>query len=241
MNSDQINVLVVEDQAIVAEDIATKLRRHGMHVSAICSSAEEAIDSALSNSPDIILMDIQLKGKMDGITAASVIRRSQDVPVVYLSDLRDTATVERAKKTFPESYLTKPFVEEDLVRAIEFACHNHNNRQVRGKTTVDDAVFLRTESQTFIKVLMRDILYLEADRAYCKVVCREKVYILSSSMNHIFEQIESDHFIRVHRSYIINIACITEFEGNVVKIGDKEITMNRESKEVLIARLKFVK
>lgn len=241
MNSDQIKVLIVEDQSIVAEDIASKLRKHGMQVLEICSSGEEAIDAVLTNHPDIILMDIQLSGKIDGVTTAALIRKSSDVPVVYLSDLRDSSTVERAKKTLPENYLTKPFVEADLVRAIEIACYNHNNRQMNRGLVVDDAVFLRMESQTFAKVFLKDILYLEADRAYCRVVCRDKVYTLSSSMNHIFEQIESDQFVRVHRSYIINVACITEFEGNTVRIGEKEIVMNREARELLTSKLKFVK
>jgi DNA-binding LytR/AlgR family response regulator len=240
MNSEPIKVLIVEDMLLVAEDIAGKLRKHSFQVTAICATAEEAIDSANANPPDLVLMDIHLAGKMDGITAASIIRRSHDLPVIYLSDHTDSATLERAKKTLPANYLTKPFQEPDLIRAIDFAFHNFRNRTASVKAP-PEFIFLRTDHQAFVKIPLKDILYLEADRAYCKIVCKDKTHVLSTSMNHIVDQINSPDFIKVHRSFVVNINAITGFDGNMVKVGGQDITMNKEAKDLLSARLKFIK
>jgi DNA-binding LytR/AlgR family response regulator len=241
MNTEKIRVLIVEDKLLVAEDIAARLRKHQLHVVGICSSGEEAIQIFEKNVPDLVLMDIELDGPMDGIATASAIRKNHDVPIIYLSDFTDLPTLERAKKTLPENYLSKPFLEQDLIRAIDLAFYNFNNRPQIRKGPSADFLFLRTDNQTYVRIPVKEIMYLEAERAYCKVVCRDKTFIMSTSMNHIHEQINSEDFLKIHRSFIINVNNITAFEGNSVRIGDASITMNKEGKESLIARLKFIK
>jgi two-component system, response regulator PdtaR len=112
-------ILVVEDESIVAMDIANTLRKLGHDVTATAASGEQAIASVKENKPDIIFMDIGLKGEMDGIEAASQIRAQFSIPVIYLSAFVDEKTLDRAKGTVPAGYLTKPFEENDLRIAIE--------------------------------------------------------------------------------------------------------------------------
>lgn len=240
MRQEIINVLVVEDKLLIAEDIAAKLRKHGLTVAGICTSGEEAVEKALALRPDLLLMDIALAGEMDGITAAAIIKKAFDVGIVYLSDLTDPQTLDRAKKTLPENYLAKPIQEAELIRAIDFAFYSFNNRSSKASTSFD-FVFLRTDNQAYIKIRLNDILYLEADRAYCKIVCKDKTYTMSTSMNHVNEQIRNPDFVKVHRSFIINVNNIAAIEGNSLRIGATEITMNKEGKDILIARLKFIK
>jgi DNA-binding LytR/AlgR family response regulator len=235
-----IKVLVVEDKALVAEDIASKLRKHSLEVTAICSSGEEAIELLRNSVPDLILMDIQLAGKMDGITTAEVIRKHHKMPILYLSDFTDEDTLRRAKKTLPENYLSKPFQEHDLIRAIDIAFYNSQNR-ISGNRISPEFVFLRTEGQVYVKIPLRDILYLEANRAYCSVVCSDKTHLLSTSMNHVYDQIEAGEFVKVNRSFIVNADRIDGFDGNTVKIREKEIVINKEGKEQLMRRFKFIK
>jgi chemotaxis response regulator CheB len=96
---EKIKVLIVEDKLLIAEDVAARLEKHSMEVVAICSSGEEAIEKAKNKNPDLILMDIELAGAMDGISAAQSILQHQFIPVIYLSDYTDNKTLERAKKT----------------------------------------------------------------------------------------------------------------------------------------------
>jgi len=118
-------ILVVEDQRIVAEDIRENLEHLGYAVSAIASSGKEAIQKAEEVLPDLIMMDIRLKGKMDGIETAEYINQRLDVPVVYLTAFADEDTLQRAKQTQPFGYLIKPFKERELHTTIEVALYKH--------------------------------------------------------------------------------------------------------------------
>ncbi|MEG4105118.1 ATP-binding protein [Microcoleus sp. S13_C5] len=120
-----IQILVVEDEVIVAQDIAGRLKKLGYAVTATVSSGEEAIQKAIENPPDLVLMDIVLKGDMDGVTAAEKIRTNRNVPTVFLTAYADDQTLQRAKLTDPFGYIIKPFQQNDLRVAIEIALHRH--------------------------------------------------------------------------------------------------------------------
>ncbi len=119
------DILIVEDESIVALDIRSRLSRLGYAVPAIASSGEQAVRRAAELSPDLVLMDIQLKGEMDGVQAAEAIRTQLDTPVVYLTAYADSKTLERAKLTEPFGYILKPFEERDLRTTIEIALYKH--------------------------------------------------------------------------------------------------------------------
>ncbi|MEG4083796.1 ATP-binding protein [Microcoleus sp. POL10_C6] len=120
-----IQILVVEDEVIVAQDIAGRLKKLGYAVTATVSSGEEAIQKAIENPPDLVLMDIVLKGDMDGVTAADKIRTNRNVPTIFLTAYADDQTLQRAKLTDPFGYIIKPFQQNDLRVAIEIALHRH--------------------------------------------------------------------------------------------------------------------
>lgn len=116
-------IMIVEDESIVTEDIKNILQNLGYSVSSSASSGEAALTKAEETRPDLILMDIVLKGKMNGIDAAGRIRSLFDIPVVYLTAYADEKTLERAKKTEPFGYLVKPFDVRDLHSTIEIALY----------------------------------------------------------------------------------------------------------------------
>ena len=121
----QIRILVVEDERVVAMDIKNRLNRLGYAVAAEAVSGEAAIKKAGEASPDLVLMDIMLEGKTDGIEAAEEIRSRLNIPVIYLTAHTDTNTLERAKLTEPFGYIIKPFEERALHTAIEMALYKH--------------------------------------------------------------------------------------------------------------------
>ncbi len=120
-----VRILVVEDESIVAMDIKHRLESLDYQVSEIASSGEEAVEKAGKTNPDIILMDIVLKGEMDGIDAAQIIKDRFDIPVVYLTAYSDDKTLKRAKITGPFGYIIKPFEDQELHSAIEVALYKH--------------------------------------------------------------------------------------------------------------------
>ena len=121
-----IRILVVEDESIVAMDIAATLRNLGYEVTATVPSGEQAVREVEENMPDLVLMDIVLKGEMDGIVAAERIRSLFNVPIVFLTAYADKKTLERAKITGPFGYIMKPFEETDLRVALEIALYKAN-------------------------------------------------------------------------------------------------------------------
>ncbi|HIE30473.1 TPA: hybrid sensor histidine kinase/response regulator, partial [Candidatus Poribacteria bacterium] len=122
---EQTQILVVEDESIVAKDIQKSLQLLNYDVCEVVSSGKEAIEKVRENNPDLVLMDIILKGKMDGIEAAKEIRYSFNIPVVYLTAHADEKTLERAKITEPFGYIIKPFEDRELRTAIEMALYKH--------------------------------------------------------------------------------------------------------------------
>lgn len=119
-------ILVVEDEVIVAMGIRQKLEDLGYEVTDIVLSGEDAVEKALETQPDLILMDIVLKGKMDGIEAASKIRNQMDIPIIYLTAYSDEETLERARVTEPYGYIIKPFKESEINANIEMALYKHD-------------------------------------------------------------------------------------------------------------------
>jgi len=118
-------ILVVEDEHVVAEDIKESLQILGYAVSAIAYSKDEAVEKAQETNPDLVLMDIVLKGETSGLEAAGIIRSRFDIPVVYLTAYADEKTLERAKITEAFGYIIKPFKDRELHTAIEMALYKH--------------------------------------------------------------------------------------------------------------------
>jgi PAS domain S-box-containing protein/putative nucleotidyltransferase with HDIG domain len=118
-------VLIVEDERIVADDIRMSLERLGYSACGIVSSGEQAVEKTKGIRPDLVLMDIVLEGKMNGIEAAEIIRSGFDIPIVYLTAYSDNKTLERAKMSEPFGYVLKPFEDRDLQTTIEMALYKH--------------------------------------------------------------------------------------------------------------------
>ena len=110
-------ILIVEDERIVAEEMRQTLQKMGFTVTGVVSKGQDAIKAVSENPPDLILMDIRLKGEMDGITAAGVIMEKFSIPVIYLTAYSDDETIQRAKMTKPLGYILKP-LDISLFRAI---------------------------------------------------------------------------------------------------------------------------
>ncbi|RMF05451.1 MAG: GAF domain-containing protein [Chloroflexi bacterium] len=118
-------ILIVEDELIVANNLKINLEQIDYHVPAIAASGVQAVEKTLEHWPDLILMDIKLRGSMDGIEAARQIREQVDVPIIFMTAYTDDATFQRAKQTEPAGYVLKPFEMRDMHSTIEMALYKH--------------------------------------------------------------------------------------------------------------------
>jgi CheY-like chemotaxis protein len=124
-----VRILVVEDDNITARAIALTLTDEGYDVVGRVASGEEAISRAFESHPDLVLMDIQLEGLIDGVLAAHQIQGTLDIPVVYLTAYADDETLKRVIYSRPYGYISKPFQQEELLDTIETALSRHQVRQ----------------------------------------------------------------------------------------------------------------
>ncbi len=145
-------ILVVEDEGIVAADIENSLLDLGYAVSAITNSGERAIEKARELLPDLVLMDVMLMGKLDGIDAGEHIRTHFDIPVVYLTAYSDRVTLQRAKLTEPFGYILKPFEARELAPAIEIALYRHQ-LEVAMRRVLDKEKELKDLKSCFVSTI----------------------------------------------------------------------------------------
>lgn len=169
------NILIVEDEAVVAEDVAAKLRRLGHKVAGMAVTAEEALEMCARLCPDLVLMDIQIKGESDGIEAGKAIHSRQERPVIYMTAHSEPATLARAKVTGPLGYILKPIDERDLATQIELALYKHESDQAvqRLNRELERRVEKRTEELTMLRARLAEAQ--EAERHRIAVGLHESV------------------------------------------------------------------
>jgi PAS domain S-box-containing protein len=181
-------ILIVEDEIIIAENIRARLNSLGYAVSAIVFSGEEAIQKAAETRPDLVLMDIKLEGDMDGVEAAEQIRARFDIPVVYLTAYADDDTLQRAKITEPFGYILKPFEVRELHTAIEVALYKHKmERKLRSRerfiTNILESV------PTSLVVIDRALRVVSVNRNFLEKTRREEQATLSRKVEEVFPQV----------------------------------------------------
>jgi len=222
-----IRIMVVEDESIVRKDIERSLEKLGYTVVGTADTGEKAIEKASETQPDIILMDIMLKGNMTGIEAADTIKNEMEVPVVFLTAYADESTLSKAKVVEPHGYIIKPFKEIDLHTTIEMAVHKHKQERL----VKDENEFLRklakfkdTADYLFVKhkgrllrVRKDDIVLVQALKDYVTIVTEKgnekEKFIVHATMKDIVTKLPDRNFLRAHRSYIINMDRIMEIDN----------------------------
>ena len=245
-----IKILVIEDEMIIGAKISMQLTTLGYEVTGILPRGEEAVIHVAENKPDIIILDIHLKGKLDGIETALQIQKQLDIPIIYLTANSDEATFNRAKASRPYAFISKPYKQLDLQRAIELTISRmaENETGSRSEEIADgnpgderpfilsDRIFVRHRGK-MVKIIVADILYIEADRNYSRIFTKNKEFLLCITLKTIEEKLSERIFLRTHRSYIINLAHIDEVAEDHVIIAQKAIPLSAGLKEQLLERI----
>lgn len=245
---DQPKILIVEDEMIIAANISLELNNLGYEVIGIITRGEEALLHIKHQQPDILLLDINLKGELDGIETAKEMQKKHNIPIIYLTANADDANFNRAKETHPYAFITKPFKKLDLKRAIELTLSqlkstDSDELEMHPTTeeafVLNDSIFVR-QSSSMVKIYIKDIFYIEAQRNYCKIFTNKKEHLLVITLKEMDEKLPSKHFLRVHRSYIINISQVSEILTTHLVISNKAIPLNKVMKDELLKRLQTI-
>ena len=250
--SNTINILVVEDESIVSKDIQNSLKKLGYNIVGSCNNAEAAIEIARENHPDVVLMDIMLKGKLTGIDAAEQIKLL-NIPVIFLTAYADEATLAKAKVTEPYGYILKPFKEKDLNISIEMAIHRHKKlielrkerdflySLVENKEAAKDVLFVKSNSR-LVKINAKDIYFIEALKDYVVINTELTRYTIHSTMKDIEKKVSPTEFLRVHRSFIVRVDKIVAIENHniVLEKDKKQVPIGGSYKDELLQRLNMI-
>ncbi|MBS1604524.1 MAG: LytTR family transcriptional regulator DNA-binding domain-containing protein [Bacteroidetes bacterium] len=258
---EKINILVVEDEAIVAMDLAQGLERDGYAVAGIADCAEEALQIFGQQPIDIVLMDIHIAGKKDGIETAAELMRVRRVPLIYLTAFTDAGTIEKAKHTYPSAYLAKPYHLTNVRIAIELAISNFAvARQPGGGKVVpleshgtqgavepadkeailqmNDCIFVKS-NYAFVKIRLPDILYLAAENNHVRLATADRQLLLRMSLGLLLEKIDFKPLVRIHRSFAVNMNAIQSFTDQEVTINKTPLPIGRSYKEEFLKNFDF--
>ena len=241
---EKIKILIVEDEMIIGANIALQLTSLGYDVIGIIPRAEEVLPKIRENTPDILLLDIYLKGDLDGIELAHIIQKEFKIPIIYLTANADDAHFNRAKTTNPYAFISKPFKKLDLQHAIELTIlriQEEKKLEVNDLDTfvMSDSIFVRSHDK-MIKININDILYIEAERNYCKIHCKEKEHLIVSTLKDLEEKLNVKNLMRIHRSFIINMHHIDEIATSHLVIAKKAIPVSPELKKQLLLHIQKV-
>jgi DNA-binding LytR/AlgR family response regulator len=234
-----LKIGVVEDELVIARTILGTLDELGYSHCGPAISYTEALEMLGDNKPDLLLLDIQLSGKKDGIDVAQKVNELYQIPFIFLTANSDPETIDRAKKVKPHAYIVKPFSKEELFAAIEIAFSNFSENRTGTKTEVTtswrsrDFIFVK-DGYVFRKIFFNEIVYLESDANYVTVHLEsEKKVVVRSTINDFIGQVDRQIFVRVHRSYSVNINKIEDIFPTEISIRGFRVPIGKSYKEML--------
>lgn len=227
-----LNIGIVEDELVIARTILSTLDELGYSHSGPAINYTEAMEMLEQRKPDLVLLDIQLAGKKDGIDVAQKINELYQLPFIFLTANSDGETIDRAKKVKPHAYIVKPFTKEELYAAIEIAFSNFTGNRGAAKPEqvasyhTKDFMFVK-DGYVFRKIFFTELLFLESDANYVTLHLKsQRKVMVRSTLNDFIEQLDPKIFIRIHRSYSVNIKLVDDIfptevsaEGNRIPIG----------------------
>jgi len=247
MGGETIKILVVEDEMIIAAKVSMYLTELGYEVAGIFSSAEETLHFLKQYPADLALIDIQLKGGMDGVELAGILQTEHEIPVLFLTANFDDTTFQRAKETKPYAFLPKPLNKLDLKRALELTTTHIDDHIIVHKASSSQENIIGLSDRIFVhhgdkrvKILFDAILYIEAERNYCRIITAVKDYLLSMPMKSLEESLPANQFQRIHRSHIVNLKHVDALDDHTVIIGGKALTMSKSYQQQFLQRIKSI-
>lgn len=263
IKNNKVKILVVEDDILLGEQIRRFLSKD-YELLGIATKGESALAFIDENQPDLVLMDIELDGQLDGVETAEKIQEKLFIPVIYLTKLHDDRTLKRVKKTMPAAYLSKPFKNHDLKYAIENAIYarqlqpNRKNdaAQIKNETfnvsVFNDRLFCKTGTGQILRLFINDIVFIELIGRECHIITIHGTEHINISLKDFFAGINDGPLLRIHRRFGININYMKHFNKNMIVMEypdpnvlnakiEKEFSIVFENYKKLMKKLGMIK
>lgn len=214
-------IFIVEDEYDFAENIEALLKNEGHIIIGIENNVETAFDLIMASNPDIILMDVMLSGKIDGIELANRIRRKSDVPIIFITAYSDQNNLERISQVTYDSFLLKPFTRDVLIATVNLTIFKSTKERGNKK-------FLQIRDKGLIIHLNEaDIIMLKADGLYTRIYTKTKQYVIRDILKDVYSKLSEKQFIRIHKSFLINLSFVTAFNSKEVYLDEHVVPIRR--------------
>jgi two-component system, LytTR family, response regulator LytT len=222
------NILIVEDEILIAETIKDYLVEAGHSVTNIVISYEEAVEEFTLFKPDIILLDIRLYGYRSGIDFANYLNSlSIKTPVIYLTSQYDQRTLDLAIKSNPYGYITKPFQKETLITSVTSA---YNLFQVNNKTLGEIHLF---DGKFNHLVKFEELVYIKSEHVYLNVILKNETIIIRHALKDLMLKLPESIFIQCHRSFVVNRTYIKSWSlTQLTLVNDHIIPVSKNFKHL---------
>lgn len=244
MSAQKLKILIVEDDLLFAIETESQLKSMGYEVLGTADNSGSALEFIYSDTPDAILMDIDIKGKLSGTQIGEQIKHL-NIPILYLTSFDDDTHFAEAQKSNIVGYLVKPVRPYNLKTALALALEKTLKKEPEQKSDsfVYSEFFFLKKKEVYQKVPVDSISYIQAGGNYSEIFSKNgEKFIIRSTLNNLEKELSKNSFIRTHRKYIVGIDQIRsiDFTTNKLHLSDQlQIPFSRGKREELESKLKF--
>jgi DNA-binding LytR/AlgR family response regulator len=250
--SQEISILIVEDEVLIAQDLKEILEEVGYTEIFKARNYNQAIDALNAHAIDIILLDINLNDTKSGIDLGNHIHQNLHTPFIYITSYSDAETIASVKQTKPSAFLLKPYNKAHLLASIEIALFNYSSNLNAAEKNIEDTLddtsdndliinnqLLIKDNYHFIKISLDDIFWFESDKNYVTVNTLHKKYLLRASLKKLQANLPANKFVKCNKQFIVNIQQAESFSSNAIVINGNEIAISRTEQAEVLKRLKL--
>ena len=240
-----IRVLVVEDEPIYADQLEAYLQDLGCEFIGPATDARTALSLFRTETVDLVLLDIHLRGPVDGIELAGQLQALRPVPLIFLTSRADDAAFARARPLGPAAYLIKPVAFDALRRAMALAIDSFAAGANAPAATapqplakLPETLFIK-ENGLLEKIHISEIQSVEADNKVCRLVLAGRTIVVRMPLREVMAHLPSDRFVQIQRSYYINLNYLERFDPvrNLAQVGEQVLPVSQTYHHELLRRL----
>lgn len=227
-------ILIVEDEPIIAADVKILCEKAGHIVPEVIDSGEEVIQKVSSIKPDLVLLDIALAGTLSGLQVAEFLQKIQ-IQFIFITSFMDETTLSNVQRLQPAAYIVKPFQENNLLANIDLALFKERVKTGTNKP-VAERIFIKQDTG-YAAIDLDEVLYAEAYDNYAYLFAKSERYLLTQTLKATEEKLNAFGFVRIHKSFIVQVKHITSIEEGHVIVQHARLPIGKVYKKDLVNSL----
>jgi DNA-binding LytR/AlgR family response regulator len=225
---EHLNILIVEDEVLIAEDLKDILKTFGLKKIEMVHDKASALENLRLNKPDIAILDIRMEKELDGLEIGEFIQNNYKLPFIFITAHSDIEMIKKIIKTKPVGYITKPFKKSDLFANINLAIE---------QLTTNNTLFIKDGYSTHV-ININEIVYIESEGNYINIFTSSKKYLSRQNMESILLDIDSNDFLKIHRSFVVNLNKVKKYSSKEVIINEITLPISKTFYDVFIENMK---